>query len=370
MRAVGPRVRRSIVALAVAAFAVGAGCAEKLASAPRPLLEGCGGLFTSVALPRVTSDEQRALEESVPHLTERELNLRLRGNYYRIVYDEGGSSTSESREAFVTRMLSEEHAPPGLLAGVVLKSLRFAAVPTPEQRRALRRAVAEARRPLARRLNRVAATLAAAAGQPDVTCRLDARLRLNAGAEVGFTSRRILVGPSLVLLAESEDALAFVIGHELAHVVHHHTRFRAVQDLFVRTLTLGYGTGVAGDAIVGVLSQGSLPAFNRDQECEADYYALGYMRKAGYRPEAAAEFWKAVLALRPTTSREKVPFLSERPPEAERVLRLARWTQVHIFRDSSADPSWDLRRFEDIGPGTVQDLSSEDAIESFGVVLE
>ena len=360
-----PRVRGSTVTLVLtlAVLGVGLGCA-KLASGPKPSLTGCGGLFTVVPLPPVTSEDQRALEESVPHLTASELNLRLRRNYYRILDEDQGGVPGASREAYVTRMLSEERAPPGLLAGVQLRALRFAVEPPSERRRELRQAVLRARAPLAQRLDRVAARMASTAGVPEVPCRLDARLRLNAGAEVGFRSRRILVGPSLVLLAESEDALAFVIGHELAHVVHHHTKLKAAQDLFIDALTFGYGSGVAGEALAGILSQGSMPAFNRDKECAADYYALQYMRAAGYRPEAAADLWKVVFALRPVTSRQPVPFVSGRPPEAERVLRLARWSEVDLLRDASPVP------LSNVSPGMIRDLSPEDAVESFGVVLE
>jgi len=167
---VRPCVRGSTVTLVLtlAALGVGPGCAKKLASAPWPSLTGCGGLFTPVPLPPVTSNDQRALEESVPRLTASELNLRLRGNYYRILYDDGGV-TGESRDAFVTRMLSEEHAPPGLLAGVVLKSVTFAPTSTPAQQQALRQAVGDARKPLEQRLERVAARIAAAATRPDVS---------------------------------------------------------------------------------------------------------------------------------------------------------------------------------------------------------
>lgn len=139
MRPVGPRVRGFAVALA--ALAVGAGCAQKLASMPKPSLGGCGGLFTTVALPYVARAEQRTLEEAVPHLTASALNLRRRRNYYRILDEEQGGVPGESREAFVTRMLSEERAPPGLLAGVQLRALTFTVPQTPEQRRALRQAV-------------------------------------------------------------------------------------------------------------------------------------------------------------------------------------------------------------------------------------
>jgi len=135
-------------------------------------------------------------------------------------------------------------------------------------------------------------------------------------------------------------------------------------------VTLGYGSGVAGEAIAGILSQRSVPAFNRDKECEADYYALLYMQTAGYRPGAAAGFWKVVLALRPTTSRQKVPFVSGYPPEAERVLRLAGWAEVDVLRDPSTGPLPDPQPSEGAGAATVQDLSPEDVVESFGAVLE
>jgi len=349
----------------------GEGCgAKKVASVPRPSLWGCGGLFTVVALPHVSWHAQRELEESVPKLTANELDLRLRRNYYRILYAEDGGSTGEARDAFVGRMLSEEHAPPGLLAGVEPESLKFAVAPTPEQRRDLQLAIAEARRPLAQRLDRVAARLTSAAARPDVTYRLDGRMRLNAGAELGFGARRILVGPSLVLLAESEDALAFVLGHELAHIVHHHTTLKAVQDLFIWVVTFGQATGRTGETISGILSQGGTGAINRDKECEADYYALQYMHGAEYRPEAAIEFWKLMLALRPTTSRQWVPFVSGYPPESERVLRLARWAELDVLHGPSTGPLPDVQSSGGDGPATVQDLSPEDAIESFGLVLE
>jgi hypothetical protein len=359
------RVRVSRVGRIVAVFAalvVGGGCAEKIASLPRPSLESCGGLFTTVALPPVNRDEQRALEQIVPQLSSRVLDLQLRRSYYRILYEEEGGALGPGREVYVARMLAEEQAPPGLLAGVRLRNLKFPVPPAPDRQKAVRQAVLRAREPLARRLDRVAARMVAAAGGPEVSWRLDANQRLNAGAEVGFRSRRILVGPSLVLLAESEDALAFVIGHELAHVIRHHTKLKAAQDLINDVHTFGHGSSLAGEAIAGILSHGSVPAFNRDKECEADYYALEYMRAAGYRPEATAELWRALLALRPVSARQKIPFVSGRPPEAERVLRLAHWAHVDLFQDPASP--------ENDGSVPVRHLTAEDAVESFGVVLE
>lgn len=95
MRPTGPSVLGFAVAVAVIGV-VGAGCTQKIASLPRPSLGGCGGLFTTVALPYVTAAEQRALEEAVPHLSASALNLRLRQNYYRIVDEEHGGADRKS----------------------------------------------------------------------------------------------------------------------------------------------------------------------------------------------------------------------------------------------------------------------------------
>src|SRR5436190_24257048 len=89
------------VGAVLAAVVVSTGCAEKLASLPRPTLESCGGLFTTVALPPVSRDEQRALEGSVPQLSSHVLDLQLRRNYYRILYEEQGGAPGPARETYV-----------------------------------------------------------------------------------------------------------------------------------------------------------------------------------------------------------------------------------------------------------------------------
>src|SRR2546427_4355473 len=73
-------------------------------------------------------------------------------------------------------------------------------------------AVSEAQTPLRRRLERVGGRIAAAAGRPDITFVLDPSVGLNAVAPAGLHSQGIFVGPSLVILAESEGELAMALG--------------------------------------------------------------------------------------------------------------------------------------------------------------
>jgi predicted Zn-dependent protease len=91
--------------------------------------------------------------------------------------------------------------------------------------------------------------------------------RVNAAAGA---DGRILVTRGLLALARSEAELAFVLAHEVGHVVAGHAR--------QRTERLA-NPGTAGEA-----------AFDRAQELEADRIGLSGLARAGYDPAAAVAF--------------------------------------------------------------------------------
>ena len=177
----------------------------------------------------------------------------------------------------------------------------------------------------------------------------------NAGALHGFDSRHIVVGPKVILLAESEDALAWLLGHEVAHITNHHTTIGAVQDLLVGTLefTSKVALAVANAAactqgscmtgqelrdsmagaatITGAVARGAINAtgLDRDQEREADYYGLQYAVRAGYRPEAAVTVTRQMLAYEQGAgSSFEIPFLRDHPTWPERVVRVEKWVRA------------------------------------------
>ena len=153
----------------------------------------CAGTFTRVPLPPVTSGEERAAGAAAGVLTLEQAERFMHENFYRIVYDEEAHSSGESRDEFVSRMFASE-------------------------------AVARYQAPLRQRLGRVGGRIAAAAGRSDLVFVLDATQGMNAGAFAGFNSRQIAVGPQIVLFTGTEDELAAVLGHEVAHITHGHTR--------------------------------------------------------------------------------------------------------------------------------------------------
>ncbi|MDA0705158.1 MAG: M48 family metallopeptidase [Proteobacteria bacterium] len=113
---------------------------------------------------------------------------------------------------------------------------------------------------------------------------------------------KIGIMEGILKAARTQDQLAAVIGHELAHVTLKHGR----KDIG-RSKYLGVGIQVAAVLVGGgnqgttytayqALNEGAaygliLP-FSRDQESDADVVGLDFMARAGFDPFQALDLWK------------------------------------------------------------------------------
>jgi beta-barrel assembly-enhancing protease len=100
----------------------------------------------------------------------------------------------------------------------------------------------------------------------------------------------------LLLRVDNEAQLASVIGHEIGHYLQRHSleRLRDAQTKSaVATLFAPFGLiGLAGQmAMIG-----SLLAFSREHENEADRIGLALTKQAGYDPREASKVWANVRA--------------------------------------------------------------------------
>ena len=117
---------------------------------------------------------------------------------------------------------------------------------------------------------------------------------------------KIVVYEGLMKIIGSEDELAVVVGHEVAHAVAKHSNERMSQQLMAQ-----YGAAILGQAVsnksaavqqlastvYGVGAQyGVMLPYSRKHEIEADYMGLVFMTMAGYNPEVALSFWKKMSA--------------------------------------------------------------------------
>jgi predicted Zn-dependent protease len=146
-----------------------------------------------------------------------------------------------------------------------------------------------------------------------------------AGGKVGVFS-------GLFKIANTDDELASVIAHEIAHVTAKHVHEKLSRELAVSTVgTVGMIGGVAGGVsglTVSALSEvyglttgiGGF-AFDRAKEKEADYVGLMYMARAGYDPQAAIRVLEALDA---QSAKDPVQpaLVSTHPSHPERILQL------------------------------------------------
>lgn len=142
------------------------------------------------------------------------------------------------------------------------------------------------------------------------------------GGKVGFYT-------GLINLASSDDEIAVVMGHEIAHVTSRHGAERQSQAMLLGLggVALGVGTRNSENQEYYMLAYGlgstlgSL-AYSRDHETEADVIGLRFAAKAGYDPRAAVSFWKKMAAKE--TGGRPPKFLSTHPPSEERIANLQR----------------------------------------------
>jgi metalloendopeptidase OMA1, mitochondrial len=142
------------------------------------------------------------------------------------------------------------------------------------------------------------------------------------GGRIGFHS-------GMFRLASTEDEIAVIIGHEVAHVVCRHGNERVSQALLASlgavALDQSLGDKDAGrrrDALAvygAAATLGVILPYSRHHEAEADHLGLLYMARAGYRPAAAVTFWRRFAG----EGKGKPPeFLSTHPSDTARVAAL------------------------------------------------
>ena len=122
----------------------------------------------------------------------------------------------------------------------------------------------------------------------------------------------------------TDDELAAVIGHEIAHALREHSREQISQQIATeQTISLVgalAGFGSTSQSLAGQASQLviGLP-FSRKMETEADVMGMELMARAGYNPEAAINVWKKMAKLGSGSSPE---FLSTHPSDSSRIATL------------------------------------------------
>ena len=163
--------------------------------------------------------------------------------------------------------------------------------------------------------------------QPEVWPRRVAFIALPEDAPNAFArDDEIAVTTGMLAAVPNDDALAWIVSHELAHVSLGHTAppsaGSAVANAVVGTVVT-VGVLIPAEMVVpgggralGQVMQGVRNRFNRDQERDADKLGVHYVRAAGYDPSAALTVLDTLQAKAPVGT--VAQFLDIHPPYPER----------------------------------------------------
>ncbi len=152
----------------------------------------------------------------------------------------------------------------------------------------------------------------------------------------------IFFNSGLFAALESEEELAGIIGHEIAHVTCRHISQRIESSKKISMATLAgmvagvlLGAGGAG-AAAGAVTMGSVAAgqsavlaYSRQDEMQADQIGLDYLTNAGYTGEGLLTSLKKIRSKQWYGANEVPTYLTTHPGSEERIIYIDSWLHQH-----------------------------------------
>lgn len=143
---------------------------------------------------------------------------------------------------------------------------------------------------------------------------------------------KIVMFSGILSVANTEEKVAFILGHEMAHALLDHARTRVSAQNAQNTITSAawigsfaldlVGLGGIGDltrAATNVASVGSqfflMNPWGRDQELEADKLGMMIIHWAGYDISSIPQFWQSMAGGNPNSH----DFFSTHPADSKRI---------------------------------------------------
>jgi membrane-associated protease RseP (regulator of RpoE activity) len=133
---------------------------------------------------------------------------------------------------------------------------------------------------------------------PRIACAYPIDLVANDSVNAAADGGRIMVTSGMMRFATTDDELALVLGHELAHNTLNHVKAQ-MGNRMIGTL-LGIAVSIAiGVDVSGLGGDLGGMVYSQDFESEADYVGTYYVAKAGFPVEQAADFWRRMAVEHP-----------------------------------------------------------------------
>jgi predicted Zn-dependent protease len=118
----------------------------------------------------------------------------------------------------------------------------------------------------------------------------------------------------------SDDEVAAIMGHEVAHALREHARERFGKTVATQAgaglVSSLLGLGNAGQALVNMGGQLLTLKFSRDDETEADIVGMDLAARAGYDPAAGVTLWQKMMG---ASKGKPLEFISTHPAGDTRI---------------------------------------------------
>jgi predicted Zn-dependent protease len=162
---------------------------------------------------------------------------------------------------------------------------------------------------------------------------------------------RVVVNTGLLHFCGTDDELAVVLGHEIAHVVARHGAEKMSGVMVGKLVRLAVGGFTNSDALWSIFfSVSSELPMSRLMESEADLIGLTLLARAGYCPHWAPALWTRMAAL--SHAKQQSRWLSTHPPSRERAVELERRLSdaLPLYRETRQHLSWWARLIDYLAP--------------------
>ena len=121
----------------------------------------------------------------------------------------------------------------------------------------------------------------------------------------------------------TDDEVAMVMGHEIAHALREHARERmgknAATGIGASLLSQVFGLGQLGQTVTNYGAQLLTLQFSRTDESEADLVGMELAARAGYNPKAGITLWQKMAA---TSKGAPLQWLSTHPSGSSRITEI------------------------------------------------
>ncbi|MEZ5366893.1 MAG: M48 family metallopeptidase [Bryobacterales bacterium] len=154
---------------------------------------------------------------------------------------------------------------------------------------------------------------------------------------------KVAVYTGIIPIAENQDGLAVVMGHEIAHAIARHGAERMAHQRLVQLGSLAAGLALSDmdastqNMVMGALGVGAqygvLLPFSREHESEADQMGLVYVARSCFDPTEAPKLWERMAS---SNGPGPAEFMSTHPSNETRIRQFEEWMPqaLEIYREN------------------------------------